>query len=250
MMIYSIISLNKNPEKLKAYLQGMKGILNTDLYAVFYNEIAVVVSDLKRANLVSDSVNALAYGDVIEKLAKQFTLLPMRFGSVLESRELIISMLEKNYYGIINNLQKVDNKFEFGLKVFCDTEKVLAELKIKLESDDKTETKSLKETQNSVYRDWVEKKLKEHRREEQLLSYVNTIIEDITNNLEKLDSVSKFKKMVTETTIIDALFLLDKPKKEDLVQTIGDMKIKYPGLNFVLTGPWSPYNFVDITIKE
>lgn len=249
MMIYSILSVKNNHEKLNTLLITMKGISGVDLYAVSLDEISAVVCDIKRVNLIADRSNAIEYAGVIETLAKQFTLLPMRFGSVLESTDAIIKMLERNYHDIQQNLLKVDNKCEFGLKIFCDSEKLKAELRAKSEADTKTPDKPDPEIKNSVYRDYVNKKLKEHRLEELLLTYIDSVIAEITGYLARLNAVSKFKKMATASIIVDAVFLLDKERKGELIQSVEDLQNQYPGLNFVLTGPWPPYNFVEITIK-
>lgn len=248
-MIYAIVSLNNNPDKLGSLLSGMKGITGEDLDAVTFNEISAVVSDIKRADLIADQSHAIAFAGIIENLEQHFTLLPMRYGSMMESTDSVYKMLEKNYPEFQQNLQKVENKYEFGLKIFCDTEKLKAELRTKSEGDSKTSDQPAPEIKNSVYREYVNKKLKEHRLEELLLTYVDSIIAGFTGFLVRLNAVNKFKKMVTETNIIDAVFLLDKDKKGELVQAVEDLQKQYPGLNFILTGPWPPYNFVDITIK-
>jgi len=249
MMIYSILSVKNNHEKLNTLLIAMKGISGADLYAVSLDEISAVVCNIKRADLIADKTNAIEYAGVIENLAQQFTLLPMRYGSLMESTDLINKMLDRNYHEFQQNLQKVENKCEFGLKVFCDSEKLMTELRAKSEADIKTPAKPAPEIKNSVYRDWVNKKLKEHRLEELLLTYVDSVIAEITGTLARLNAVTKFKKLSTETTIIDALFLLEKDKKDELIQTIEDLQNHYPRLNFVLTGSWPPYNFVETTIK-
>ncbi|MFA5816220.1 MAG: GvpL/GvpF family gas vesicle protein [Bacteroidales bacterium] len=249
MMIYALASVKKNPEKLNMLLSRMKGISGAGIYAVNFNEISAVVSDINRADLIADRSNALEYAEVIETLAQQFTLLPMRFGSLMESTEAIIKMLERNYNEIQHNLQKVESKWEFGLKIFCDPEKLKAELMAKSEADIKTSAKPTPETRNSVYRDYVNNKLKEHRLEELILTYVDSVIAELTGHLARLNAVNKFKKMATASTIIDAVFLLDKDKKGELIQAVEALQKHYAGLNFVLTGPWPPYNFVEITIK-
>jgi hypothetical protein len=55
--------------------------------------------------------------------------------------------------------------------------------------------------------------------------------------------------MTTATLVADAVFLLDKDKKHELVQAVEDIQDQYPSLNFILTGPWPPYSFVDVKIK-
>lgn len=248
-MIYSILSVNKNSDKLNALLVGMKGISGSDLCAVSFDEITAVVSNINRADLIADRFNAIEYARVIENLAQQFTVLPMRYGSIMESAELINKMLERNYHKFQQNLQKVENKYEFGLKIFCDSEKLKSELRIKSEADTQTPKKSVTGIKNSVYKDYVDKKLKEHRLEELMITYVDSVITKITGYLDGLNTINKFKKMASDTNIIDAVFLLDKERKDALIHVTEDFKNQYPGLNFVLTGPWPPYNFVEIAIK-
>lgn len=227
----------------------MKDIAGKDLYAVSFNEITAVVSDINKVDITADKSSAIEYAGVIEMLAQHFTLLPMRFGSLMESTGAILKMLEKNYPDVQQNLQQVEDMLEFGLKVFCDSEKLRADLMEKSEIGTKTTVLSTPEVKNSVYRDWVNKKLKEHRLEELLLTHVDSVVAAITEHLSRMNAVCKFKKMLTETIIIDALFLLKKDMKTELMQAVGNLQKQYPGLNFVMTGPWPPYNFVEITIK-
>jgi len=244
-MIYSILSLKKNPRKLNTMLAGIKGISGVGLYAVSVDKITVVVCDINKAEIIADKSCAIEYAGVIETLAQQFTLLPVRYGSVMESADAIKKILERNYNEIQRNLQKVENKFEFGLKVFCDSEKLMAEL----EDANETVQKSGSEIKNSVFRKYVNQKLIEHRREEMLLSYVDSIIVEFTRFLTHLNTINKIKKMASTKNIIDAVFLLKKNRKDEMVQAVKDFQSKYPRLNFILTGPWPPYNFVDFTIK-
>jgi len=248
-MIYSILFVKNNQEKLNTLLIAMKGISGANLYAVSIDEISAVVSDIKRADFIADKKNAIEYAGVIENMAQQFTLLPMRFGSIMNSTEIISNMLEKNYSGFQKNLQKVENKSEFGLKIFCDTGKLKAELNLKSEETSETSQKPVTENKNSVFKEYINQKLKAHRLEETLMGYIDSVIAEFNGFLIELNAEKKIKKMTTATTIIDAVFLIDKDKKAELVRAIEDMQGKYSELNFILTGPWPPYSFVDVTLK-
>jgi hypothetical protein len=248
-LIYTLISVKKDPGKLNHLLKEIKGLSGADLYAVTFNEISAVVSDLNRTDIIADKTNALVFAGVIDILAQQFTLLPMRFGSVLESPDAILQMLERNDIEIQKNLQKVEDKVEFGLKVFCDSEKLLEKLIANSETEPKASASPLPEIKNSIFRDYVNQKLKTHRLEELLITHVDSVIDGLTDHLNGLNAVSKFKKMLTPTTIIDAVILLKKEHKEQLIAEIKAFQNNYSGLNFVLTGPWPPYNFVETTIK-
>jgi hypothetical protein len=248
-MIYSILFVKNNQEKLNTLLIAMKGISGANLYAVSIDEISAVVSDIKRTDFIADNRNAIEYAGLIENMAQQFTLLPMRFGSIMNSTEIISNMLEKNYSGFQKNLQKVENKSEFGLKIFCDTGKLKAELNLKSEETSETSQKPVTENKNSVFKEYINQKLKAHRLEETLMGYIDSVIAEFNGFLIELNAEKKIKKMTTATTIIDAVFLIEKDKKAELVRAIEDMQGKYSELNFILTGPWPPYSFVDVTLK-
>lgn len=248
-MIYSILFVKNNQEKLNTLLIAMKGISGANLYAVSIDEISAVVSDIKRADFIADKKNAIEYAGVIENMAQQFTLLPMRFGSIMNSTEIISTMLEKNYSGFEKNLQKLENKSEFGLKIFCDTGKLKAELNLKSEETSETSQNPVTENKNSVFKEYINQKLKAHRLEETLMGYIDSVIAEFNGFLIELNAKKKIKKMTTATTIIDAVFLIEKDKKAELVRAIEDMQAKYSELNFILTGPWPPYSFVDVTLK-
>jgi len=248
-MIYSILFVKNNQEKLNTLLIAMKGISGANLYAVSIDEISAVVSDIKRADFIADKKNAIEYAGLIENMAQQFTLLPMRFGSIMNSTEIISNMLEKNYSGFQKNLQKVENKSEFGLKIFCDTGKLKAELNLKSEETSETSQNPVTENKNSVFKEYINQKLKAHRLEETLMGYIDSVIAEFNGFLIELNAEKKIKKMTTATTIIDAVFLIEKDKKAELVRAIEDMQGKYSELNFILTGPWPPYSFVDVTLK-
>jgi bacterioferritin (cytochrome b1) len=249
LLIYCILADGNRKENLNTILTAMNGISGAGLSAVGVDGISAVVSDILKADLKADRYVALEYAEVIETLAEHFPLLPMRYGSIMESGSSIINMLGRNYPDIRKNLDQVTNKFEFGLKVFCDSAKLQAELLAKSGDEINSPFQPPAETGNSVYRDYVTRKLSVHRLEESRLRYAENVIEEITGFLGGLDALNKFRKMVTESNIIDALFLLDKERKWDLINSIGIMQEKYPALKFVLTGPWPPYSFVDFQVK-
>jgi hypothetical protein len=227
----------------------MKGIADAELAVVSFDQISAVVSNIEKTDLVANQANVFVFAEVIEKLAKQFPLLPMRFGSVMESTVSVRNMLENNYPEFCQGLQKVKNKSEFGLKIGCDTEMLKENLRLKSEATDFQPISSSPEIEKSVYLGYIAKKLSEHRLEELLLARIDSIIAEFTGKLTQWDARSKIKKMTTASNIIDAVFLLNKEKEVELVQEVKELQSRHPELNYSLTGPWPPYNFVDITLK-
>jgi hypothetical protein len=246
-IIYSLVLVKKDSGKFTKLLSSLKGILGANLSVVIFGEIMAVVSDIEETSTLADKSNLVEYAKLIETLAQQFTVLPVQYGSIMESSELVENMLKKNYSKFHENLEKVENKVEYGLKVFCDSKEIKKELASKLGLD--VAPKSLQKDKTSIYKEYLNKKLKEHQLEKSLLEYVDTVIQDITAQLSKMNPTHKFKKMESESKIIDAVFLIKKSKQEDLITSVKDLQSKHIGLRLMLTGPWPPYNFVNITIN-
>lgn len=246
-LVYSFVSSKQSEAELNTVLAGIDGIAGARLSAVILQGVAVVFSDIQRASMLAARSIALEYAGVIEALSKTFNLLPVRFGSLMESTDAIKTMMENNFPDIKENLSKVENRLEFGLKVFCITEAIREKFQSRAETVILPGHEISGEP--SVYRNYLEKKLKEHRIEEMILAHVTDIGKEITGQLAKLNPLHKFKKMPSSSNLIDAVFLLDKDRQNSLVDAVRDMQNQYPEFKFVLTGPWPPYSFVDITLK-
>jgi hypothetical protein len=248
-IIYALLYVKGNPESLQTLLDGMKGIADTSLTHLSFNEVVAVVSDINSGSVITDKSTAIEYASVIEILSQHYTLIPVRYGSLLDSSEAVINMLERNFSDIQHNLFKVENKHEFGLRIFCEPEKLREQLQAKSEADSKMTANPAPEATQSVFLDYMNKKLKEHRLEELFINYTDCIIAEISEYLTQMNATCKFKKMGSATHIIEAVFLLEKQRKGELLQAVQNLQKKHNELNFVLTGPWSPYNFAEITIK-
>lgn len=248
-MIYCLIAEDGSTEKLNTLLLGIKGIADVGLSAVRQDGIAAVIGENNKSDLISDKANAIQFAGIIEKLAQNVTLLPMRYGSFMESSDAVALMLERNCEEIGQNLRKVEGKYEFGLKVFCGSEKLKANIVQKNETGTESLQNAVNEVKNSVFREYINAKLKAHRLEELVISYVDSVITAINAQLAMLQAEHKFKKMASASILIDSIFLLEKGKKIELVEAIKTLQNHYPDLDFVLTGPWPPYSFVETTIK-
>lgn len=249
-LIYAFVEANSSPAELGLLLKYMQSISGTTLAAIRANGVTAIVSDLNRTELVADKLSAIAYAGVIEELAKKFTVIPVRFPSFLGSSSEVEEMINRNLEGILDNFKKIENKSEFGLKIFCDKQVLIEMLRMKgNDRDGKSENSELKEGSPSVYRAWVDKKLKEFQLEEQVTVYVNSIVAVINDSMGSIQAGCKFRKMVSETLLLDAIFLLRKQHKTVLVEMVKSLEAQFGVLTFVLTGPWPAYSFVDFTVK-
>lgn len=235
--IYAILDCNKD---LDLDLKGLEGL---PVYTIAYKDISAAVSDIEKDKLKVDKECASLYGSIIETIVKRYTLLPMRFGTMVKEDKDVTRILEKYYDGFAANLRQVKDKIEYGLKVLWDAEKANREIRREGRIENSRGIDQLKG--DSPYKKYLLGKLKEHKLEEALLKRAEDIVEDVHNPLKGLSSLSKFKKMLTQRIVLDAAYLVEKEKRNAFIDKFKELKKERQDLKFLLTGPWPPYNFVN-----
>src|SRR6476620_11461646 len=102
------------------------------VFTVAYNNLAAVVSDTPIRIYDPTRENVLAHELVNETVMREYTVIPMSFGTIFRTREDINELLRSTYRAFDDVLDKMRDKIEFGLKVLWDREKVID----RLEEDD------------------------------------------------------------------------------------------------------------------
>jgi len=106
------------------------------VYTVNHNDLAAVVSDTPIVIYDPTRENVLAHEFVNETVMREFTLIPMSFGTVFRSDNDVMALLKSTYQAFTDVLDKMQDKIEFGLKILWDRDKVVAA--IERENDEKT----------------------------------------------------------------------------------------------------------------
>src|SRR6476619_1499843 len=122
--VYCIIK-TETPKDFGAVGIGGRG---DKVYTVQYKEFAAVVSNCPLIVFDPTRENALAHEHVNEVVMKDFTVLPMSFGTVFRTEDDIRAFLGGTYEALVEVLQKMEGKIEFGLKVNWDKDSVIKEL--------------------------------------------------------------------------------------------------------------------------
>src|SRR5713226_4910172 len=105
------------------------GGVNEDVYTVHYGDIAAVVSRTPVFIFDPTRDNALAHEHVIESVMKNYTIIPMSFGTVFRTDDDIREVLKSIYSSLKDVLDQMSGKLEFGLKVNWDRDQIIEELK-------------------------------------------------------------------------------------------------------------------------
>src|SRR5690606_33928225 len=103
------------------------------VYTVHHQDLAAVVSDTPIRIYDPTRENVLAHELVNETVMRDFTVIPMSFGTIFRTREDIVELIRSTYKAFDDVLDKMQDKIEFGLKVLWDRDKVIGRLE---QSDD------------------------------------------------------------------------------------------------------------------
>lgn len=241
--VYGIISAKGSGTFGKIGIGG-KG---DQVYIVTHGDIAAVVS--KTSVFIFDPTreNALAHERVIETVMKQYTVIPMSFGTVFRTDDDIREVLKSIYPSLKDVLKQMEGKVEFGLKVTWNRDHVIEELKHDDEEIRRFHQEITRKHLQSTYLARMQLgRMIEKAMAERSARYVREIYEELRDACV----ASRDNKPIGEKMILNAAFLVRRDREQEFDAAVNRVAQKFgTWLNFKYTGPWPPYNFVNIRLK-
>lgn len=217
------------------------------VYTVNHLDIAAVVSKTPVAIFDPTRENALAHEHVIETVMKNYTIIPMSFGTVFRTDDDIRQVLKSIYPSLKDVLNQMAGKIEFGLKVNWDRDQIIEELKQHDEELRRFHQEIVRKQLQSTYfarmqlGRMIDKSLAERSTQ-----YVREIYE----TLRGCCVASRDNQPIGDKMIMNAAFLVDRARESEFDAMVNKIARKYgKRLKFKYTGPWPPYNFVNIRLK-
>ena len=216
-----------------------------DVYTIVRGDLAAVVSDAPLEVLDPTRDNVLAHQRVNETVMKQHTVLPMSFGTVFKTHDDVVELLRSASDAFSDVLNKMEAKLEFGLKVVWDRDAVIRE--IEQEDDDIRRVKAeLQARKGSTYFARMQYgRLVDAAMQAKSERYVA----EIFAALRGASVAARSNKLIGERMILNAAFLVNRRDAREFdrcVKALGEQDDK---LTYKYTGPWPPYNFVNIRLK-
>ncbi len=126
--VYGITN-NKN---FKLDIKGIRGdlIKKTDL-----KDISALISFYPNLNPVVKESEAMRHAEILNKLARKITIIPMAFGTVFKEKEILEAVITKSYPAIKKTLDLIKDKIELGVKVIKNKSEEIEELSRKIDQD-------------------------------------------------------------------------------------------------------------------
>ena len=228
---------------------GKMGIGGTGemVYTVQHKDIAAVVSKTDVYIFDPTRENALAHEHVIETVMKTHTIIPMSFGTVFRTDDDIREVLRSIYASLKDVLKQMSGKVEFGLKVNWDRDTVIEELK---REDEEIRRFHQEITRKHLQSTYFARMQLGRMIEKALTERSSVYVREIYEELRGCCVASRDNKPIGDKMIMNAAFLIEKERETEFDDAVNRIARKYGDrLNFKYTGPWPPYNFVNIRLK-
>ena len=212
---------------------------------VNYRDLAAVVSSTSLVVQDPTRDNVLAHQRVNETVMQQHTVIPMSFGTVFKTDDDIIELLRSAYEAFTDVLNKMEDKFEFGLKVLWDRDQIIREIEEEDEDIRRLKGEISSQKGSTYFARMQYGRLIDAALQARSERYVAEIFEA----LRDVSVASRSNKPIGDRMIMNAAFLVSRDTEEAFDARVRDIGSRYDKLTFKYTGPWPPYNFVNIRLK-
>jgi hypothetical protein len=217
------------------------------VYSVHYGDLAAIVSDTPLRLYDPTRENLLAHEFVNETAMREHTVIPMSFGTIFRTEADVVELLRSTGTAFSDVLSTIRGKIELGLKVIWERDKVVAELEAADEGIRGLKEEIANSAKGSTYFARMQLgRLVEAALEERS----NEFISDIYGTLRPLSVATRSNKVIGENMILNAAFLVERAHEQDFDEAVRALSRRHSELLvFKYTGPWPPYNFVNIKLK-
>jgi Gas vesicle synthesis protein GvpL/GvpF len=217
----------------------------SEVYTVRYKNLAAVVSDAPLEVLDSTRENVLAHERVNETVMREHTVIPMSFGTIFKTREDIVELLRSAAEAFGDVLNKMQNKLEFGLKVLWDRDQAIREV----EHEDEDISRLKKEISGQKGPTYFARMQYGRLIDSALQARSERYVADILEQLREVSVASRINKPIGDKMIMNAAFLISRDQEAAFDAKVKSIAGRFDKLTFKYTGPWPPYNFVNIRLK-
>ena len=227
------------PERLSKD-EPLRGLGDAYVHNIPYRDIGIVVSDLEAQVQIKTEESILKHEEVVEKLMDRFTVLPMRLYTIFSKKEDMLLKVKDHYEDFIENLDRVREKCEFGIKVIWAGNII----KERIINAHKNESPSTKPTQSGTK--FMKEKFEKYKIGKEFEEEADRCIAIADGFFSKFISEKRLEKLKTDNLLLSAAYLVDKEKSDDFKKAFEELKSSGEDLQFMLSGPWPAYNFITL----
>ncbi|OGO93633.1 MAG: hypothetical protein A2Y17_00810 [Clostridiales bacterium GWF2_38_85] len=239
--IYCFIAENEK----KIFCNSTLSSVTSAVYSIPYKGISAIVSDTNIYEYDPSRKNVRSHQQIVSRIMESYTIIPVAFGTVSNNKLETEKYIANNYDNLVKQLDYFKDKFEVGLRATWNDDFFNEDI----ENDDIKALKAIVsgKDENEVLIDKVQLgKFVEQATLRKKEEYIALIYEP----LSKIAVESNTKDDLPIKTVFNANFLINKTDSDSFDNMVEKLCKPYDKkLNFSYTGPWPPYNFVNIKLK-
>lgn len=95
----------------------IKGLRDELIKKIDFQDLAALISDYPVLHPAVEEKEAMLHAEILNKLAKKVTIIPMAFGTVFKDQEILENVLAKSHQAAKAALKLVEGKIELGVKI-------------------------------------------------------------------------------------------------------------------------------------
>src|SRR5262245_15885391 len=239
--VYCVIQ-SADPLKFGAAGIGDNG---SEIHTVHYRDLAAVVSDVPLGILDSTRENVLAHERVNEIVMRDHTVIPMSFGTIFKTKDDIVQLLRSAYDAFGDVLTKMRDKMEFGLKVLWDRDSIVKDIEDEDEGIARLKNEIALQKGSTYFARMQYGRAIDAALQQRSEHYASQILD----RLRDVAVASRINKPIGDKMIMNAAFLVSRDQETAFDSRVKSIAAEHDKLTFKYTGPWPPYNFVNIRLK-
>ncbi len=219
------------------------------VYGINYKNICAVVSNSPVIQYEARRANLTAHELVLEKVMKQFPILPVRFSTIADTKDDsgILKILERDYDLLSKMLDCIEGKKELGLKVIAIDGVIFDHILNKYPDIRNMKEKLVHLPADKTY--YQRMKIGEQV-EAALQKEKESFKKQILDRLSPLAESIRINDNYGDRMILNASFLILNEKEPAFDEAVNKLDEQLGSiLNFKYVGTLPPYNFVNMTIN-
>jgi hypothetical protein len=191
--------------------------------------------------------HARRHEQILDRVREQTTLVPMRLCTIYRTERAVREMLVREHAFLTDALRRLEGRTEWGVKIYAVSEPREAS------SPDAVKDHAPDEAAGPGASYLMEKRLRDSRRA-RAEAVVGERCEMAHSELAQVAVEAKLNPVQPreltgrdEPMVFNGVYLVDDATLESFSSTVGTLEsdLAEDGLEVELTGPWTPYNFVN-----
>ena len=223
------------------------GVAGGNVGPLVEGELAAIVTPIIAEKIRPQRANLAAHNDILRELGEHQEVLPVAFGTVVETEEELRGALDRNYDALIDRLRLLEGKVEIILKVYWETSNVFEYLV--------ANHKELKRLRDQLFKPGrtpsINEKIELGRAFDALLQESRQRhTERVTGALSRYCADIRSVDVGGEKLIMKLACLVATDRSEEFEEAIKQVAAQFDNhYTFEYGNPTAPYNFVDVDLQ-